>query len=375
MRALLAVIVSSVTALASPTEKFAKEAAVQHGLAGAKAARFLIEHMPEADRESLSEEFLMKNLDAAFQARKEFPWAREVPEDLFLNDVLPYAVFDEARDPWREEFLTKARPLVKDATSLTEAAQWLNRDFFNLVNVHYNTGRKKPNQSPKESQASGKATCSGLSILLVNACRSVGIPARAVGTPMWSNGAGNHTWVEIWDNGWHFLGADEYDPNGLNHGWFAKAASEAKEDVPLNAIYATSWRKTGLTFPLVWAEESQTVPAVNVTRRYVKQREDKQGRSQLQVRLLESPGGERLVANLRVMNEKGELLGEGLTKAGRADLNDMPHFDIPSGTSGNLRFTVGKESREMQYGALEGDYVTIDAVWSELVPSERNKID
>jgi hypothetical protein len=366
MRALLAVIVSSVTAVASPTEKFVKEAEGRHGQAGAKAARFLIEHMPEADRESLSPEFLIKNLDAAFQARKEFPWAREVPEDLFLNDVLPYAVFDEARDPCREDFLTKARPLVKDAASLTEAAQRLNRDFFNLVNVHYHTGRKKPNQSPKESQASGKATCSGLSILLVDVCRSVGIPARAVGTPMWSNGAGNHTWVEIWDNSWHFLGADEHDPNGLNRGWFVKSASEAKEDVPLNAIYATSWKKTGLTFPLVWAEENQTVPAVNVTRRYAKASGNKKEVCQLEVRLVEAVGKDRLVAAVQVFDEMGELLGEGQTRAGRADLNDMPRFELPKATKGNLRFTLGKEIKETKFGPLDKDHVVIDAVWSDL---------
>jgi hypothetical protein len=366
MRALLALMVSSLTVSASPIEDFAKAAESRHGPHGTKAARFLIEHMPDEDRKSLSEEFLIKNLDAAFQARKEFPWARDVPEDLFLNDVLPYAVFDEARDPWREEFLTRARPLVKDAASLTEAALRLNRDFFNLVNVHYNTGRKKPNQSPKESQASGKATCSGLSILLVDVCRSVGIPARAVGTPMWSNGAGNHTWVEIWDNGWHFLGADEHDPNGVNHGWFAKAASEAKEGVPLNAIYATSWKKTGLTFPMVWAEVNQTVPAVDVTRRYAKTSGDKKGISQVEVRLVESKGKERLVATVQVFDESGGLLGEGQTRAGRADLNDMPRFELPKATKGNLRFTLGKEIKEMKFGPLDNDHVVIDAVWRDL---------
>ena len=33
----------------------------------------------------------------------------------------------------------------------------------------------------------GVATCTGLSILLVDACRSVGVPARIAGTPLWSN--------------------------------------------------------------------------------------------------------------------------------------------------------------------------------------------
>ena len=64
-----------------------------------------------------------------------------------------------------------------------------------------------------ESMETGLASCTGLSILLIDACRSVGVPARFVGTPLWADGSGNHSWVEIWDGGWHFVGAAE--PAGL----------------------------------------------------------------------------------------------------------------------------------------------------------------
>lgn len=207
---------------AAPVDDFIVAAKQKHGDTGEKAARFLVENMPARDRDTLSMEFLVENLDMAMKARSGFSWAREVPEEIFLNDVLPYAVFDETRDPWRAEFHEKAAVIVSDAKSATEAVQTLNREFFKIVNVHYNTGRKRANQSPKESMESGIATCTGLSIILVDACRSVGIPARAAGTPMWSNGLGNHTWVEIWDGGWHFTGADEYDKDGLDRGWFVR---------------------------------------------------------------------------------------------------------------------------------------------------------
>ncbi|MFM7816942.1 MAG: hypothetical protein ACKPGI_08245, partial [Verrucomicrobiota bacterium] len=67
--------------LAGALDDFIGEAQTRHGEAGDRAARFLVEHMPEADRESLSSAFLIENLDLAFQARKEFPWAAAVPED------------------------------------------------------------------------------------------------------------------------------------------------------------------------------------------------------------------------------------------------------------------------------------------------------
>jgi len=77
------------------------------------------------------------------------------------------------------------------------------------VQVAYSREREKADQSSFESIASGKASCTGLSILLVDACRAVGIPARVVGTPLWVDRSGNHTWVEIWDDGWRYLGACE----------------------------------------------------------------------------------------------------------------------------------------------------------------------
>ena len=116
-----------------------------------------------------------------------------------MNDVLPYAVFDERREAWRADLLERCTPLVANCTTAAEAAQTLNREFFNLVNVHYNTKRRATNQCPSESIEQGMATCTGLSILLVDACRSVGVPARAAGVANWHDQRGNHTWVEIHD--------------------------------------------------------------------------------------------------------------------------------------------------------------------------------
>ncbi len=86
------------SAFAGPLDEFVDAARQRHGESGAVAARFLVDHMPPKDREALSASFLIENLDLAFRARSEFEWAKNVPEALFHNDVLPYAVFDETRD-------------------------------------------------------------------------------------------------------------------------------------------------------------------------------------------------------------------------------------------------------------------------------------
>lgn len=351
MRMLTIWLITSLLNFAAGTDDFIAQAAKNHGEFGEKAAKFLVTHMPAADKEKLSAEFLTENLDLALKARETFPWAKEVPEEIFLNDVLPYAVFDETRETWRADFLVKATPLVKEAKTATEATQILNREFFKIVNVHYNTGRKRPNQSPSESVAQGRATCTGLSIILVDACRAVGIPARAVGTPMWSNGRGNHTWVEIWDGDWHFTGSDEYDAKGLDRGWFTGDAAQADASKPINAIYATSWKKDGGVFPMVWAAQSRDVGSVDVTARYVKA---EKAENTLGVRYFLN--NKRLAVSGQLVDAEGNVVQEFKTKAGTTDLNDMPRLAVVPEQNYYLQFTeAGVIYRTETFTAAKGE--------------------
>jgi len=235
-----------------------------------KGLAFLVANMPAGDLKALRGIFLLENVRLAYQARRQVPWGKNLPEEIFLNDVLPYANVDEARHPWRKELYDLCLPLVKDCQGPAEAAQRLNSTVFKKLQVRYSTNRLKAQQSPKESITGGTASCTGLSILLSDACRSVAVPARLVGTPLWANKSGNHTWVEIWDKGWHFTGACEADARGLDHAWFEQNAAQAQKDSLVHAIYAASFRKTGVKFPLVWAPGGKDVSAENVTDRYAR---------------------------------------------------------------------------------------------------------
>ena len=365
MRTAALFFTTALCAIAAPTDDFIAAAAAKHGALGEKAARFLVEHMPPSDKETLTAEFLTENIDLALKARAKFTWAKDVPEEIFLNDVLPYAVFDEPRDPWRADFLAKSALLVKDAKTASEAAQILNRDFFKLIKTHYHTKRKRTNQSPKESIEQGKATCTGLSIILVDACRAVGIPARAVGTPLWWNKSGNHTWVEIWDKGWHFTGADEYDAKGLNRGWFIDQASKAHTDDPMHAIYATSWKRDGGIFPMVWSPKSASVGGVNVTERYAV----KSAPTEVTIGVRFFEGEDRSVRKGSLTTESGFVLSAFDTKAGTADLNDTPRLSVTPGKSYRLRFEMdGKAMETAPFKAGDKDMFDLRAADLSPIP-------
>jgi transglutaminase-like putative cysteine protease len=316
--------------------------------------RFLIENMPATDLRSLKAAYLLENVALAFDALTTAPWAKLVPQDVFFNDVLPYASLNERRDDWRRKLRDVAAPIVKDCKTPGEAAQALNRQLFRIVSVRYSTQRKKPDQSALESMESGIATCSGLAILLVDACRSVGVPARVAGTPMWTNLRGNHTWVEVWDGDWHFTGAAEPDAKGLDRGWFKGDASKAKRDVPAHAIYASSFRKTGTAFPLVWNPRIDWVPAVNVTDRYTAARAPAPAdQVRLLIRVLDH--GKRVAAKVTVTDLADAALKlNGTSRDESADLNNILPFQLPRGRSFKIRVERDGKSVERDVRTTDG---------------------
>lgn len=180
---------------------------------------------------------------------------------------------------------------------------------------------------------SGLASCTGLSVLLVDACRSVGVPARIVGTPLWSDKSGNHTWVEIWDDGWHFTGACEPTGSNLDAGWFIDRASHAKRDEPIHAIYAVTFRKNGQSMPMVWAQNVHDVFAVNVTDRYTKLREGiPEGHAIVRFRSITAASGNRVSIPLIVRDTAGNVVFQGATNDERFDANDHLSTTLPIGS-------------------------------------------
>jgi hypothetical protein len=318
---------------------------------------FLVAHMPEADLQTLKAPFLLENLDLAYQAREQTPWGPSIPEELFLNNVLPYANVDEQRDPWRKHFYDLCMPIARQCKTPTEAVGRLNAELFKTLNVKYSTARRAANQSPSQSIEQGLASCTGLSIILSDACRAVGIPARLVGTPMWTNKRGNHTWVEIWDDGWHFTGACEPDPNGLDRGWFIDDASHALEDSPEHAIYAASWKQNGQHFPLVWDLRNESVGAENVTSRYARKPGEAEATTVRVLVRVTGPNGKRVAERVVVLSADKAQVAEGLSRDEGADTNDILAFRLAPDSAFEVH--MGDQVQPLHTGAAGGQ-MTLD---------------
>ncbi len=331
------------------------ERAIEEAPAEQKAGmKFLVSNMPDSDLQSLTSEFLLSNSQLTWLAFNKAAWKDSVPEDVFLDCLLPYASVNEHRDQWRKDFYERFTPQINRAGTSGEAAALLNQQVFPSLKVKYSTGRKKADQSPFESMESGLASCTGLSILLVDACRAVGIPARIVGTPLWSDNSGNHTWVEVWDNGWHFTGACEPSGKELNAAWFIDRASKAQRDHRLHAIYAVTFRRNGQSFPMVWAREVHDVFAVNVTDRYTSLRQPvPEGQGTVRFSVTETGRGRRRSVPVRVAEESGTIVFEGKSKDDRFDAND--HLTAHLRTGSTYQATAGESQEHVQFTVTEGE--------------------
>lgn len=319
---------------------------------------FLISYMPERDAKSLSADFLLENVQYAYKARAEFPWAKEVPDSVFLNEVVAYANLNENRESWRKDFYERFKKYVAPCKTMREAIDSVNKNVRDELLVDYNTKREKPDQAPYESMRQHMASCSGLSILLTDAFRAVGIPSRVAGTPAWHDDRGNHNWNEVWIDGqWRFT--EYYPSDDLDQSWFLTDAGKAiKEDVR-KAIYAASFKPTGCYFPLVWDENIRYVHAENVTDRYTSLYRAQLSAmpadgSHVALRVMvfkdkdhAEASGDRVATNLDVFKGDKQLYG-GRSTGATQDMNDVLTFNVEKNQQYIVKFVNGKGEMQTQ---------------------------
>ncbi len=214
-----------------------------------KALLFLFKHMPEKDLNNLPAKLLTDNLKYAFKVRSGFVPGEDIPEDVFLNYVVPYAQLHENRDNWRPLLYEKILPLVEEAETIEDAVFALNQKMYVMFGIVFENRRLKEGLlNPLEMIEHGAESCAGLSVLLADACRALGIPARVITIPNWVQFKSGHLWVEVYDRG-EWKHASSSEPSPLSQTWFTKRAAQTDRSKPKHRIYAASFKPTDLTLP------------------------------------------------------------------------------------------------------------------------------
>jgi poly(3-hydroxybutyrate) depolymerase len=350
---------------------------------------WLVRMMPDSDARAVNADFLLEHCADAYLAWKSAPWSSRVSEDMFLDSILPFANVSERREAWMKPLREMCLPIVASAADPGAAAVRINQQLFPLTKVVYSTKRRRADQSPSESIETGLASCTGLSILLIDACRSVGVPARFVGIPLWPDRSGNHSWVEVWDGSqWRYTGAAEPTGDDLDKGWFTERAATASRENPLNAIYAVTWRDSPLKFPMEWSGYSDSVRAIDVTDRYTKPANEvvPMGMARVRFRVSAAPAaaagsgsrGERVSMPVQVKRDapvaSPTTVFEGISRDERFDANDHLTTLLPINGefvavvpgSDPVQFTVESDGQLVDIVAPRGVSARVESIRAAL---------
>lgn len=251
---------------------------------------------PTAD--GLGNGLIGPTIELALKAKMDYPWTDDLPKDIFQEYVLNYANLNEARTNWR--------PLLVDAlkfnesalwqhgeANLTSVVTWVNQNLWNRLGrpgkpIYFHSGQTPLIFDPMSIIAFGYASCTGTSILFTNALRSVGVPARVVGTPAWygNRTMGNHNWVEVYTGAdtsndslvggdpWKFLepspanaGLDTLDTDPCSR-WFCQSSRYPSSKVYAAKLVGPVDDAAATYFPLAWEWHNQDVPGVDRTDYY-----------------------------------------------------------------------------------------------------------
>jgi hypothetical protein len=128
------------------------------------------------------------------------------PVDFFLSYVAKQTVSDEPLTAYRNILLKDGLQNIINTTN-TDLEKYHAVTLWCVSRIQFQqtSGR---DQSPLDIvQKSLIGRCEEMQILLVSACRTIGLPARPAYTPWWAHTDNNHAWTEIYlDGEWHYTG-------------------------------------------------------------------------------------------------------------------------------------------------------------------------
>ncbi|MEA3296840.1 MAG: transglutaminase-like domain-containing protein [candidate division Zixibacteria bacterium] len=152
------------------------------------------------DLDVITSAFLINQIDYAFRAWREKPWAKDMSFDNFCRYVLPYRGSSEPLEPWRENFWDKYQHLSEEMTDPSdpiEAACLINDDIKSWFTFDPRFYYHPTDQSLSEMRENGLGRCEDMTNVTIFAMRTNGLAVTSDYTPHWANAGNNHAWNAI----------------------------------------------------------------------------------------------------------------------------------------------------------------------------------
>lgn len=152
------------------------------------------------DLDTITADFLINQIDYAFRAWREKPWAKGLPFDDFCEYVLPYRGSNEPLEYWRETFWNKYQDIesrMTDRSDPIEAAGLINDDIKSWFSFDARYYYHPTDQGLSEMLENRMGRCEDMTNLTIYAMRANGLAVTSDYTPYWANTGNNHAWNAI----------------------------------------------------------------------------------------------------------------------------------------------------------------------------------
>ncbi|HBC45823.1 MAG TPA: hypothetical protein DEO84_07895 [candidate division Zixibacteria bacterium] len=152
------------------------------------------------DLKAIKAEFLIKQIDLAFQAWYEKPWAKGLTFDQFCEYVLPYRGSNEPLEDWRDMFYEKYKGLeskMANPSDPTEAAKLINNDVKTYFTFDPRFYYHPTDEGLGEMLSLHLGRCEDMTNIAIYAMRANALAVTSDYTPFWANSGNNHAWNAI----------------------------------------------------------------------------------------------------------------------------------------------------------------------------------
>lgn len=162
----------------------------------------IAEHSPKEiqwinDSDTISADFLIENIEQAFQAWETAPWHNQISFEQFCHLILPYRTMNEQLTPgWRQALQKKYARIIKGVTDVKQAFSLLSDSIIKSIRQATPLCPYFPDVLTIDWLQ--QANCTQRCILQTAILRSFAIPATIDMIPAWANySTVGHTWVSL----------------------------------------------------------------------------------------------------------------------------------------------------------------------------------
>ncbi len=154
------------------------------------------------DIETITAGYLIENIDLAFEAWRNKPWARDISFTLFCDFILPYRGTSEPLSRWRQPMMFRyldAGDGVEASEKVKVITGKIRKDVRKIVGFDRRYYLHPNTQSFEQMCRSRHGRCGDITNMMAYGMRANGFAAACDFTPAWADRDNNHAWLVVLD--------------------------------------------------------------------------------------------------------------------------------------------------------------------------------